>query len=141
MYQDVNELLGIPAKKNAGPLDLARTIERGLPASTIDRLKAELEITDVRISSIIGRTPKTLGRLRGGRRTRLSPIVSDRLFRIARIYALAKSVFEDGGSAREWLRSPQVGLGGSVPLDLLMTEAGERAVEDLLQRIEYGVIS
>ncbi len=40
-----------------------------------------------------------------------------------------------------WLRQPQFALGGRVPLEMLHTEAGTREVEDLLGRIEYGVIS
>jgi putative toxin-antitoxin system antitoxin component (TIGR02293 family) len=71
----------------------------------------------------------------------LSPIVSDRLFRVAKVYARATEVFEDPASAREWLHSPQIGLNERTPLDLLVTEAGARAVEDLLTRIEHGVLS
>jgi uncharacterized protein (DUF2384 family) len=39
------------------------------------------------------------------------------------------------------LRSPQIGLGGAVPLAYAETELGAREVEDLLGRIEYGVYS
>ena len=49
---------------------------------------------------------------------------------LARIRAGAKLV-----------NSPQVGLGGAVPLDYAETELGAREVEDLLSRIEYGVYS
>lgn len=36
-------------------------------------------------------------------------------------------------------RSPQVGLGGEEPLQLLRTEAGAALVEQLLLRMEHGV--
>ena len=42
---------------------------------------------------------------------------------------------------RRWLTSPQVGLGGAIPLEYAETEVGAREVENLLGRIEYGVYS
>ena len=66
---------------------------------------------------------------------------SDRLFRVANIFASAKQVFESEEAALKWLHNPQIGLGGRVPLDMIMTEAGTHEVENLLGRIEYGVIA
>jgi putative toxin-antitoxin system antitoxin component (TIGR02293 family) len=60
---------------------------------------------------------------------------------VARIFALAEEVLEDRTQAGEWLASPQAGLGGRVPLELLETEAGTRAVEDELLRIEHGFVA
>lgn len=53
----------------------------------------------------------------------------------------AVEAMEGEERARRWLSSPQVGLGGAVPLDYAETEVGAREVEDLLGRIEYGVYS
>ena len=50
-------------------------------------------------------------------------------------------VIEDENDALTWLKSPQYGLGERVPLSMLTTEAGTRLVEQLLLRIEYGVIA
>jgi len=141
VFQEVAGILGLRAGKRTGSLEIARSIEEGFPSSAIDRLKEDLGITDVLLSTLVGKTPKTLGRMRVARSRRLSPIVSDRLFRVAKVYARATEVFEDPSSAREWLHSPQIGLNERTPLDLLVTEAGARAVEDLLTRIEHGVLS
>ena len=140
MFQEVAGILGLRAGKRTGSLEIARSIEEGFPSSAIDRLKEDLGITDVLLSTLVGKTPKTLGRMRVAR-SRLSPIVSDRLFRVAKVYARATEVFEDPAAAREWLHSPQIGLDERTPLELLTTEAGARAVEDLLLRIEHGVLS
>ena len=72
---------------------------------------------------------------------RLSPVESDRVYRFARIIAMAEGVFEGKNEALEWLNSPQHGLGARVPFDMLQTDAGAREVEELLLRIDYGVIS
>jgi putative toxin-antitoxin system antitoxin component (TIGR02293 family) len=142
MYQEVETILGLKKRKESGPLvfALARSIEEGFPASTIDRLKEDLGVTDRFISALVGKTPKTIGRMREAR-ARLSPLVSDRLYRIAKVYARAIEVFDEAAAAREWLHSPQIGLKERTPLELLMTEAGARAVEDLLMRIEHSVLS
>ena len=44
-------------------------------------------------------------------------------------------------AAREWLQKPQIGLNNQIPLQLMRTELGSGEVEDLLGRIEYGVLS
>jgi putative toxin-antitoxin system antitoxin component (TIGR02293 family) len=52
----------------------------------------------------------------------------------------AIAVFDaDEEAAKQWLRSPQIGLGNAVPLDLARTTFGYREVEKLLTRIDHGV--
>lgn len=57
-----------------------------------------------------------------------------------RVVALAELVLESPQAARDWLSRPQIGLGGEMPLCMLKTPEGARAVELLLQRIEHGVL-
>ena len=51
----------------------------------------------------------------------------------------AVEVFGGIEQARQWLSSPQFGLGGAIPLEYARTEVGAREVENLLGRIGYGV--
>jgi putative toxin-antitoxin system antitoxin component (TIGR02293 family) len=81
----------------------------------------------------------TLHRRKAG--GRLGPAESDGVVRIARLMGKAVEVMESEENARQWLTSPQLGLGGAIPLDYARTEVGAREVEDLLGRIEYGVYS
>jgi len=146
-------------------IDFDALIKKGIPLGVIAHIKKELNLPDEVIARIIGVSPRTLARwrktvkmpakaIRGAvaekpRREkatpsaseRLSPVESDRVYRFARIVALAEDVFEDKKEALEWLNSPQYGLGGRVPFDMLQTDAGAREVEELLIRIDYGVIS
>ena len=69
------------------------------------------------------------------------PSRADRLVRFAKLMGKAIEVFDTTENARRWLTSPQIGLGGALPLDYAETEVGAREVEDLLGRIEYGVYS
>jgi len=66
---------------------------------------------------------------------------SDRRSRLARIVALAEHCLGDRETAARWLKRPNQALGGSVPLELIDTEPGAQAVENVLGRIAYGGVS
>jgi putative toxin-antitoxin system antitoxin component (TIGR02293 family) len=127
--------------KPVSGLDFADLVKQGLPQSALEHVKEILKLSDREVSSALGVSEKTAWRLRHAPTKRLTTVTSDRLYRLARIFALAEEVLEDREQAREWLRSAQVGLNNRVPFELIETEAGAREVEDLLLRIEYGVLS
>lgn len=132
-------------------VDFDALIKKGIPLRVLVHLKRELDLPDEVIARIIGVSPRTLARMWTGVKTtakagqaekqRLSPMESDRVYRFAKVIALAEDVFEDRKEAIEWLNSAQSGLGGRIPFDMLLTDAGSSEVEELLIRIDYGVIS
>jgi putative toxin-antitoxin system antitoxin component (TIGR02293 family) len=69
----------------------------------------------------------------------LTSVESDRLYRVARVFVFTVEVLGDLEKARTWLKSSNRGLGGEIPLTLLDTEIGARQVEDVLQRLKYGI--
>jgi putative toxin-antitoxin system antitoxin component (TIGR02293 family) len=120
--------------------DCDQIIREGIPWDSVSDVKRALNLTDEELARILDVSERTLSRLRRSKK-RLSASASDRLYRLIHIFSFTKEVFEDDKAARDWLHQPQVGLGGRIPLDFIRTEAGAREVEDLLGRIEYGVIS
>lgn len=54
---------------------------------------------------------------------------------------LAVKVFGDPAKAHRWLRKPKRSLGGETPLVHLATEAGAGAVEEMLHRIDHGLLA
>ncbi len=151
-------------QKVSGRMDFDVLIKKGMPWGVVSHIKKACNLPDEVIARIIGISPRTIarrrqtvkaparpavatsGKSRKGRpgaaaSESLSPVESDRLYRFARIVALAEDVFENKEEALEWLKSPQYGLGGCIPFDMLQTDAGSREVEELLIRIDYGVIS
>ena len=121
------------------PSRIIESIQNGLPIRELDDLQASLDIDIVKLASMLRISKATLHR----RKTqgRLDSAESDRVLRFARLTGRAVSVFGGIEAARQWLNSPQFGLGGAVPLDYAATEPGAREVENLLGRIEYGVYS
>ena len=130
------------------PVDFDALIRKGIPSRAMYHVKKEFGLPDEILALIIGVSLRTVARRRKAAEAakvhtseRLSPVESDRLYRFARIIALAEHVFENKEDALEWLNSRQRGLGGAVPFTMLQTDAGAGEVEALLTRIEYGVIS
>ena len=73
------------------------------------------------------------------RRTRLTSAESERTERLARVIVSAEIVWDDRAAAKEWLLTPHPELNGKKPLDAAMSELGARQVEELLDRIYYGI--
>jgi putative toxin-antitoxin system antitoxin component (TIGR02293 family) len=122
------------------PADWDTLIRDGVPVGAVDVLKTSTAIADAELAALLGISEKTLYRARAAQ-SKLDSVASDRLYRFARIVALAVEVLEDQAAALHWLVRPQVGLGGRRPLALLTTEVGREQVESLLLRIEHGVYS
>jgi len=57
---------------------------------------------------------------------RLTSGESEIALRIGRVLTMAREVFGTPGAARDYLRTPNFALGGTVPRDLLKTAEGER---------------
>jgi putative toxin-antitoxin system antitoxin component (TIGR02293 family) len=131
------QVLGVVPKSAHGWHD---TISRGVPIRSAMAFKQRLGVPDALLAHLLGISQKTLSRARKSASS-LDAVASDRLFRIARIAALAGSVLGSDEAALAWLRRPQVGLGGHVPIELLTTSVGTQEVERLLLRIEHGVYS
>ena len=60
-------------------------------------------------------------------------------FQYAKVLEHAMNVFGTQKLAEEWLGRPCKHLDGDVPLDVIDNPFGFQAVEDYLERIEYGV--
>lgn len=140
----VSAFLHASAESHAGPslpvAQLVEQIQAGLAVGELQELQANLGLPAEQLAGLLGISRATLHRLLGGPGP-LSPSVSDRMIRVARLVGQAIEVFEDEDIAKQWLNSAQIGLGGAVPLDYAQTEVGAREVENLLGRIEFGVIA
>jgi putative toxin-antitoxin system antitoxin component (TIGR02293 family) len=84
-------------------------------------------------------SPRTLARRKDV--GRLQPDESDRLLRLSRLVGLALQLFEGSlEEARSWLRTPNRALGEASPLEFATTDVGTREVEQLIGRLEHGVV-
>ena len=121
------------------PTELVRRIQKGLPYSELKALRKQLDLPLEDLASKLSISRATLHRRKGG--GRLSTEESDKVVRFSRLLEHAANVFGNVEKGRAWLKFPQYGLGGAVPLDYAKTEIGAREVDDLLGRIDYDVYS
>jgi putative toxin-antitoxin system antitoxin component (TIGR02293 family) len=121
------------------PTDLIRQIQKGLRFSELETLQNSIDLPFEQLAAKLAISRSTLQRRKAA--GRLSPDESDKVIRYSRLVQQAADFFGDIGKARAWLKHPQYGLGGAVPLDYASTEAGAREVENLLGRMKYGVYS
>ena len=121
------------------PTDLIRQIQKGLRFSELETLQNSIDMPFEQLAAKLCISRSTLQRRKAA--GRLSPDESDKVMRLSRLLEHATKVFGDIEKARAWLKFPQRGLGGAVPLDYAETEVGAREVDNLLGRIDYGVYS
>jgi putative toxin-antitoxin system antitoxin component (TIGR02293 family) len=76
-------------------------------------------------------------RQRRGQRLNLDE--SNRVSRVARIYALALETFRAPEKAKHWLRKSLRQFGGRTPMEMLETDLGTHQVEILLGQIAHGL--
>jgi putative toxin-antitoxin system antitoxin component (TIGR02293 family) len=135
---DLDSLLGLRRLDDTpvSALALIDGIEKGLPVAS---LKAVSEAFSPNDKSFMFRfVPKaTLARRLATHRLR--PEEGERLVRFARVWQLAREVWQDDTAARAFLRRPHPLLGGREPLELmLLNSEGAKLVEDILGRLKYG---
>jgi putative toxin-antitoxin system antitoxin component (TIGR02293 family) len=116
--------------------DLADRVSEGLPKTALRNTARHLfdspaEANDLMYRIVPDATYK--------RRTRLTAAESERTERLARVIAAAEVVWDDRAAAKDWLLTPHPELNGKKPLDAAMSELGARQVEELLDRIYYGI--
>ena len=119
--------------------DLRNAIRDGLPHTAVDGLLRSAHLSLHELATSLDLSVRSLQRRK--RDGRLARYESDRLYRLARIVALAEYFLGDHQRAIDWLKHPNRALGGIPPLDAVDTEIGARSVESVLGRIGYGGVS
>jgi putative toxin-antitoxin system antitoxin component (TIGR02293 family) len=139
LTENLQKVLGpaIGTQKALSATEIRTSVLKGFPYSTFERLQTELDLSQKELSTLLGIPQRTL--VRRKEKKAFTSVESDRLYRLARVVAIAVDVLGDMTKARAWLKSPNRGLGGTVPLSLLDTEIGAQQAEDVLLRLKYGI--
>jgi putative toxin-antitoxin system antitoxin component (TIGR02293 family) len=119
--------------------DLQEAIRQGFPPAVVEEVMQASGLTLKELAESLDLSARSLQRRR--RSGRLARFESDRIYRLARIVALARQNLGSGDLALRWLKRPNRALGGSAPVAAIDTEVGARQVENVLGRIAYGGIS
>lgn len=134
----VETLLGVRPHGGESRLALARSIQKGLPVSTIERL-ADMVAPDDRSFKWQLIAKATLERRKKSPSKLLTSEEGDRVARLAKVYSFALDIYKEPARAREFLSRPHAMLDGETPLNVAIgTGPGADVVINLLGRAAYG---
>ena len=122
-------------------IDLVDRLNSGLPLEAADELAAAVAPDDRGFKyNLVSKATYARRRLQaGGGAALMSKEESERLARLARVWAFACEVWGGEEAARRFLRDPHPMLAGKTPLSIVLDgETGGRLVEEVLGRLAYG---
>ncbi len=134
-HRDAPAFIGLLGLSPTDVSDLLQLVREGFPERCLEQFSLETGIPSHQWSQSLDLgSPEMMS---GS--ARLSRDHSERLLRAARVFDSAIRLFDGRVErAREWLNSPQAGVGGGTPMNLLRSEAGAREVENLIGRLADG---
>ena len=118
--------------------DVRDSIREGFPHAALQEVMRTSGLGLRDLAAVLDLSLRSLQRRRSGRLARNE---SDRLYRLARILALAHEFLGDRERSLQWLKRPNAALGGALPIEWLDTEVGARQIENVLGRVAYGGVS
>jgi putative toxin-antitoxin system antitoxin component (TIGR02293 family) len=138
-YSRIDTLGNILGLKLRGGEEIIRRVRDGFPAGVCKRVIKAYEVSQDDFAHVIHVNKKTIQRQAA--KGVFAVEISDRLLRLADVFARASEVFEDKNEARAWMQEESRALGGVTPWSLLDTSAGIDLVIRELGRIEHGIVS
>jgi putative toxin-antitoxin system antitoxin component (TIGR02293 family) len=128
-----------PTKQNPRSPKVVPVVQAGLDFGGLEALRDQLALPMDQLTATLGLSRATLHRRKAA--GCLTSDESDKVVRFARLLGRAVHLFGGLDEARQWLKAPQRGLGGAIPLEYAQTEVGAREVENLLGRVDHSVYS
>ena len=135
-------LLGLPALSKSIKRQLdphMNLLDRGLTKASLEALKTSAGLSWQQLAESLHVTVRTLQRYKADQS--LPPTLSERVLRIADVYAKGFDVFGDQAMFRQWMQEPVPALGQIVPLSLLPSLYGMDRLMQELGRIEHGILA
>lgn len=119
--------------------DMKAAIREGFPQAVVQALVEASGLTLQEVALSLDLSVRSLRRPK--HEGRLAKYESDRLYRLARMVALAEHFIGSHKKAIDWLKRPNLVLGSAPPLRFLDTELGALQVKNVSGRIGYGGVS
>jgi putative toxin-antitoxin system antitoxin component (TIGR02293 family) len=139
-YQEIviEDLLGMKMRRDQTSLTLADSVQEGLPVSALDVFAGHACPNDARRFTYRVVPKPTLERRRRNNEP-LTSDESDRLARIAKVFAFALQIFRDEGKVRSFLDRPHPMLDDRAPLEVALASGpGADAVINVIGRAAYS---
>lgn len=118
---------------------MVQRVEEGLPVMEVVKFSKQAGFTNDELAKLINIPTRTYARRVAGK-TRLTIAEGERAARLMRLFDIAKVLFGTDENTRGWFNARIPALGWKTPLEYAQTEPGAREVENVIGRIEHGIV-
>lgn len=143
-----HELLGLVI--DCPPVDLYDAVEEGVPTAVVAVIAGAFGSTHESVMELIGVSETTFRRKQETSEP-LPEVAGHRVMGFLRIVARLQRLLQESGDpaqlasfdldawVRDWMREPLSEFGGKTPAQMLRNPEGQRAIEELLDRMRGGL--
>lgn len=124
---------------NPTDFDLLQLARKGITKKALLALAKKVSLTLEEIATVLHISERTLQRYTPT--TLVKTEYADKAIELARLYERGADVLGSDKAFSDWIKTPNMALGGEIPFNLLDTRIGFNMVLNILGRIEYGVFS
>lgn len=118
---------------------MVQRVQEGLPVMDVVYFGKQAGFTNEELARLIQIPPRTYAR-RVADKARLKVHEGERAARLMRVYDRAKQLLVTDEKTLGWFHTRILALGGKTPLEYAQTEPGAREVENIIGRIEHGIV-
>ena len=119
--------------------DLDEIVRAGLPKRALDAFIDRLKATTGQAEFAIRLRNGIVPRATYNRVDRLNRRAGETVERLARLYAIVLTAFEDAEAATRFMSRPHPELGERIPFEVALSEIGGRRVEEVIERGLHGL--
>lgn len=138
----VAEMLGVGRNLRRGmgsAVAVHEALHAGLPRRALLKAIQSGGIPVAELLPVFGISTRTYMRLRAEPEKLLDTEQSGRVWQFAALLAKVEDVFGSSERAVDWLLRPAMALENRRPIELLTTPVGVHLVDDVIERMRYGV--
>lgn len=134
--EKITDILGLSCQIHS-LYELNESVALGLPKKSLQTTVKHLTLDTDAAKQISNKLvpPASFKR----RKDNLNPQQSERVERMARVFATALDVWGDEDDARKFLFSSHQLLNHQRPIDFAFSELGARHIEEILEKLRYGL--
>lgn len=138
----VAEMLGVARcfrRDTGSAVAVHEVLHAGLPRRALLRAMQSGGIPAPELLAVLGISSRTYMRLKTEPDKLLDAEQSGRVWQFAELLAKAEDVLGSRERAVEWMLRPAIALENRRPIELLTTPFGAHLVDDVIERMRYGV--
>lgn len=117
----------------------AHQVGEGVPVMEVVAFGKQAGFSTEELAKLIQIPARTYARRVAGK-ARLKIHEGERAARLMRLFDRARGLFGTDENTRGWFNAKILALGGKTPLEYAQTEPGAREVENVIGRIEHGIV-